>query len=116
MTTVTTVRDRFKVRNDLATWCGDLLHVRYVEAEAGTGSRYAVTATRLPTGHGEGAGVLVTVTAPRNAAWPITWGSFLMDYYVAEKFAPRGREVSEADVAALAMTIAVAIDGTSEHD
>lgn len=88
--------------------------VRYVEAEADTGSRYTVTTTVLPAGAALLAGgpILVTVTAPWIAAYFLQSGGELHSSYVAEKFAPAGRDwpLHGGDLAALTLTIAYALD------
>ena len=84
--------------------------VRYVEAEAGTGSRYVVVTTPLGPGgrQRESGPVMVTLVQPWQAAYPLFPGGYLDLSYVAEKFKgdwPR----SGGDMAAVALTLAHAM-------
>lgn len=80
---------------------------RHVEAEADTGSRYVVVATRLGIGgRREGGDVLVTVLWPWQDAWPLSAGGYLDDSYIAEHLCGgRGRNLNGGDLAALSLTI-----------
>lgn len=87
--------------------------VRAVEAEAGTGWRYAVVATRLPPGIAahEGGTHMVTVLSPFRAAYvmqgPETGGT-VFPSYVAEKFMPRDAAKFENPRNLVALTLCVA--------
>lgn len=96
--------------------------VRYVEAEAGTGTRYVVTATRLPVGHREGGPVLVTVLWPWQDAHTMADSGYLDERYVAEHLCdgrgrwadvrPGGtpdRPLPPEDLAALTLTVGRAL-------
>lgn len=89
-------------------WDGE---VRYVEAEADTGTRYAVAMALLPVGAYSfaGAPLMVSVLSPWRVAYPMQAVGELHIGYVAEKFAPRDRTVNGGDLAALTLTIAHAL-------
>jgi hypothetical protein len=86
-------------------------HVRYVEAEADTGTRYSVTTAKLPVGADRWAGapVMVSVLSPWPGAYAMQPTGELHIGYVAEKFAPKREFVHGGDLAALTMTIAHAL-------
>jgi hypothetical protein len=99
--------------------------VRYVEAEADTGTRYVVVASYLPEGHREGGDVLVTVLHPWSDSHTMSPDpeKYLAESYVAEHLcAGRGRAhdgrlarvLSPEDLAALTMTVRYAL-GRNEH-
>lgn len=82
-------------------------NVRYGEAEAGTGSRYAVAATWLPedAARREGGSILVTVTAPWKAVMVVHEHMYLEASYAAEKLCA-GRDVTHGgDLTALILLI-----------
>lgn len=101
--------------------------VRYVEAEADTGTRYVVTATRLPVGHREGGDVLVTVLWPWQDAHTMSadTGKHTAESYVAEHLCDGrgrgddrpgglgGRTLPPEDLAALTLTVQHALGRTS---
>jgi hypothetical protein len=86
--------------------------VRYTEAEAGTGSRYAVCVTPLPPGANEGGPVLVTVIQPWQDCWALQPTGFLAQSYVEEHLSA-GRYLDDrlhgGDMAALLLTVAHAL-------
>lgn len=85
--------------------------VHYVQAQARTGSRYAVVAARLPAVAAfiEGGGMLVSVLSPFTSTYPLDeFGSLLHWAYVLEKFCPQTREIHGGDLAALTIAIALA--------
>lgn len=91
----------------------DLLR-RYVSAEAGTGSRYAVVATRLPDPGPlmEGGPMVVTVLSPWQDAWAMADSGELHSSYVAEHLTAgryRDQRLHGGDLAALTLTIAHAL-------
>jgi hypothetical protein len=95
--------------------------VRYVEAEADTGSRYAVTVTRLPHAarRREGGPVLVTVTAPWQDAWALQQSGDLHASYVAEHLSGdrwRNGSLNGGDLAALTLTVAYALGRNAQVD
>lgn len=82
---------------------------RFVEAEAKTGSRYQVVATRLGGARiHTGGPVLISVLQPWQAAYPLQEGGPLHSSYVAEHLTGgRGRwDPHGGDLAALTYTIA----------
>lgn len=92
------------------------LDIRYVEAQAKTGSRYAVVATRLPraAAEREGGRVLVTVLQPWQDSWVFQGGDYVTERYVAEHLTD-GRywsgNLHSGDLAALTMAVAQAVGG-----
>lgn len=87
-------------------------HVRYVDAEAGTGSRYTVVASRLPDIARVmlSAPVHVSVVYPWRASYELQDRGYLAVSYLLEKLGKPGREPSLAeyhwgDVVALALTV-----------
>lgn len=96
-------------------------HVRFVEAEAGTGSRYVVVATPLgPIGQGScGGPVLVTVLWPWQDCWALQPDGTLHESYVAEHLTDgRYREgrLHGGDLMALTMTVAHALGREAVQD
>jgi hypothetical protein len=87
--------------------------VRYVEADAGTGTRYTVVATTLPGGHGEGGPVLVTVLHPWTAAFAFQEDGYLAESYVAEHLCPRDPTAPE-DLTAITLLVRHVLDRTGE--
>lgn len=88
--------------------------IRYVEAEADTGSRYVVVVTPLgPAGRvGLGGPALVTVCHPWTDAWALQTSGLLTSKYVAEHFTGgrwQSGKINGGDVAALTKTIAHAM-------
>jgi hypothetical protein len=89
--------------------------IRYVSAEARTGSRYSVTVTPLPIDgrRYEGGPLLVTVTSPWTDSWTLQRTGSLHVDYVAEHLTGR-RAIENAlhggDLAALTLTVAYALD------
>ena len=84
--------------------------VRYVEAEADTGTRYVVVATALPAGHREGGDVLVTVLWPWQDAHTMSAdpGRTTAESYVAEHLCDgrdRKGNLAPEDLAALTRTV-----------
>lgn len=98
--------------------------VRYVEAEADTGTRYVVTVSRLPEGAREGGTHLVTVLWPWTDAHAMQYGDgYLAPTYVAEHLtgervdprspgAPAKRVYGPEDFTALVLTVRHALDRT----
>lgn len=82
---------------------------RYVEAEAGTGSRYVVVVTRLGMAQMvEGGPLLITVLWPWQDAWTMAEEGYLDQSYVLEHLTVgRGRDgrLHGGDLQALTMTI-----------
>lgn len=86
--------------------------VATVEAQAGTGSRYVVTASDMGIGGVLvlGGQKLVTVSYPWKAVYPVNSnGSGLHDHYLHEKFVGDEKR-NGGDVGALFMTIRAALD------
>lgn len=96
-------------RNEYAAEFTDDWMVRHVEAEAKTGSRYVVVATRLGVGGArEGGPVLITVLWPWQDAWTLAEGGYLDESYVAEHLTDgryAGRRLNAGDLVALTMAI-----------
>lgn len=85
--------------------------VAYVEAEAKTGSRYAVIVSRLPgfSSVREGGPFLVTVLQPWQDAWPAN-GPGLVEPYVLERLGGGEAVRSIRDLTALTLTINKALE------
>lgn len=103
----TEARDQFRVPRDV-----EENGVRFVEAEAGTGSRYTVVSTPLPQVAAMclgGGSHLITVVYPWSVSYMLQRGGDLHWDYLMEKFVSPAREVRKTyagDLMALAMTIA----------
>ena len=84
--------------------------VRYVEVEAGTGSRYAVAASRLPPRAEvvEGGPMLVSVLSPWKTCYVLDEFGVLYWTYVEEKFISR-REVNAGDLVGVTVAIGAAL-------
>jgi hypothetical protein len=104
---VTDARDSFRIVAHL----GQGEEVQYIEAEADTGTRYALAVALLPDGAQRFAGApfLVSVTSPWQINYPLQALGDLHIGYVAEKFVPRGVMGNGGDVAALTLAIAHAL-------
>lgn len=93
---------------------------RYVEAQASTGSRYAVVVTQMGLAAGrEGGPVLVTVLSPWQDAWCLAADGYLDMSYVAEHLTAgrgRGGNLHGGDLKALTMTIQHALGREEEKD
>lgn len=96
------------------SWVGFPRQAFYVNAEADTGSRYAVAVTRLPgdAWEYEGGRLLVSVLSPWRTCYPVSECGDLHPDYVAEKFLKPGQPLDKThggDLQALVMTINYAL-------
>lgn len=86
----------------------------YVNAEAGTGSRYSVVVSKMPPlgAEKEGAGWLVSVLQPWQTCYPVSFLDPLHLDYVLEKFCRPGadaRLIHGGDARAMQATINMAL-------
>ena len=110
--TVDEVNIKFVIKVDAMRHHGG---ARYCSAEAGTGYRYAVTASVLPAAAIEGGPVLVTVTSPWVDAWALQTSGFLSEGYVREHLCGGPtRRVSDADVRAMTLLVRHALNRTGD--
>lgn len=86
----------------------------YVSSEAGTGSRYAVTVTKLPddAASREGGRFLISVLAPWQTCYPIAVLDEMHESYILEKLLRPGKDLGDVhggDAAAIVLTVNEAI-------
>jgi hypothetical protein len=91
---VEAARDKYKI-----TQQGANLNTIYVNAECGTGSRYAVTVTSLPyiAALQEGGTHLITVLQPwqTSVVFQLMPGERISEDYIITKLLPRNRDASK---------------------
>lgn len=110
--------DNFNAFSDVGGAKGDEFDhpVRYMAAEAATGSRYAVFVSPLPApveGGNPGTHVLVTLYSPRQAAW--VFGNYPGDttierYYIIEKLCQPAGLRHAGDIEAVCLLVGKALD------